>query len=393
MACQQRGMEATCNCGFVAGDHVHVDGTGPFTISRDPVTQLQVRNTDSMFFDASGAGTTESKRTLNAEAIINGLLTSRTTGTLVTRVTGAGTRLDPSVISAWLRCVRCDDPALDNGDVLVMGRDRIYHPRVLPAIPPGAVHVGAGLGGDGSASDPLHIDWCTYDDLIASCETPPPPPGIGPVDFVFPGVDGNYMETAASSAFDISGSGDMEVLLRLQPTSWRPAGTQGLIGRWPAAGTRSWVVALDAAGQIIFSFTRDGSTAFTVTSTPVPNDGAARWLRIRRTRSSGVISIEYAPDATAPPTTGWVGIASTSSTPGFMYQGTMPVTISSGMAVGTGYHGKLWRAIVGIGFGGTPVLDLADTNTNVRGALSFTATTGGTITVHQTGTNVIVQAE
>lgn len=168
--CLQHGT-GSCDCTFVAGPNIEIVGTGPYNIYREPAAQLLVDDTPSVDLTQAGLGTDTSPRVVSGVVAIGALLAFDPAGLDVV-VAGAGTALSPMVVSAWLSCLTCNDPARANGKVLMMRSDGDYHPTVVPTIPAGALSVGVGLAGDGSAGNPLHVDLCTYDDLAAVCGTP-----------------------------------------------------------------------------------------------------------------------------------------------------------------------------------------------------------------------------
>lgn len=169
MACNKHGVE-TCNCTFVAGDNIRIVGTDPYLITRIPFAQFITDDTSSVDFTGTGLGTEQSPRVVSGDVVITTLI--RFADGLLTEVTGTGTTLDPAIVSAWMSCMLCEDPARADGKVLMMRRDGDYHPHVVPVVAQGAVTVGIGLSGDGSAQNPMMLEMCSYDDLAAVCGTP-----------------------------------------------------------------------------------------------------------------------------------------------------------------------------------------------------------------------------
>lgn len=217
-----------------------------------------------------------------------------------------------------------------------------------------------------------------------------------PVAFAFPNATGNTLGIANSAGLQITG--DIEIVCRIAPTTWAFTGNYRYIfDKWNSGTTSygirfnnslnslEWLFNGTVGGPLAqqFSYTALMGNAFT--------DGVPVWLRFRLDVDNGsgstVLSAEYAPDAATEPTSGWTNIVAPVTRAGLtsIITNTMAPTIYP-------YPGNLYRLIVRSGFAGTVGADINESNATA-GATSFTATTGGTVTVTQTASNVICQVD
>lgn len=109
----------------------------------------------------SGAGTALSPLIVSATSPLAGALTVSDTGTINLSLSGDGTIASPMVLSgiatvSMQTLTDVNDPGGPSvGDVPIWDAGGYFVFGPPPANPPGAVNVGAGLDGDGSAGDPL----------------------------------------------------------------------------------------------------------------------------------------------------------------------------------------------------------------------------------------------
>lgn len=201
---------------------------------------------------------------------------------------------------------------------------------------------------------------------------------------VFPRVAGNYLSMA-----NIAGAGvtDYEVVARASHDTWNrplPTGFHGIES--------------DALFGLRVSFWGDAfdfyevNSPFRTVSAPIPTyaPGQAVWLRGRFTSTTMTLDHSTADSPDEP--SSWTNLASLAvSAP----TDSLPYSTYIGMDNALGPVDRVWgpgrimRVIVRIG--GAAVLDMAETDPGTPGVTSFTATSGQTVTVNQTGSNVIVQ--
>jgi hypothetical protein len=112
------------------------------------------------------------------------------------------------------------------------------------------------------------------------------------------------------------------------------------------------------------------------------------WVKVTRVAATGLCQFFTAPDQAAEPGT-WTKLGTDVSTAaGNIWNGASTLAVGShGSGTGENWIGTIARAIVRNGIGGTTVLDVDRDNATVATG-SFTATTGGTVTVNQTGMTV-----
>lgn len=82
---------------------------------------------------------------------------------------------------------------------------------------------------------------------------------------LLPGTAGNYASTPDTAALDIVGDIDMRV--DMTPTSWTPASTSALMGKWSGAPNRSYLFNLTTTGLLELAWSADGSATIVKDST------------------------------------------------------------------------------------------------------------------------------
>lgn len=213
-----------------------------------------------------------------------------------------------------------------------------------------------------------------------------------PAMFVFPSVTGNQLTTPDAAALRLTG--DYEFVLRVQPTTWRPAANKAMLARYFLTGDqRSYRWYLGSSGALSMVASIDGVNALTVvTSTSqVPDDGAARWLKLTRTQSTGVHRYYTAPDATTEPST-WTQLGSDRpGTTSALFPGTAPLTVGGYNTGADAWAGRIWRVIMRNGVAGTVVFDMNEDNADANIPAQFTATSGHIVTQTVTAGNKIIQ--
>lgn len=83
---------------------------------------------------------------------------------------------------------------------------------------------------------------------------------------------------------------DLDVRMQLALDDWTPGGFGvALCGQWSSPSQESWLLGVSAAGNLTLTFTTDGSTDLTRTSTAVPTftDGSDYWVRATLDANNG----------------------------------------------------------------------------------------------------------
>ena len=76
-------------------------------------------------------------------------------------------------------------------------------------------------------------------------------------------------------------TGDLDIRIRIAADDWTPAGTQSIVARNGAAGSRSWYFQLGPDGKMSFIWSNDGTAIIQKTTTAPLGfaDGTERWFR------------------------------------------------------------------------------------------------------------------
>lgn len=214
-----------------------------------------------------------------------------------------------------------------------------------------------------------------------------------PAKLVFPNVTGNYLTTPDAAPLRVTG--DFEFVTRVQPTTWRPAANKTFLARYLLTGDqRSYRWYLGSSGAMSFVASIDGINALTVvTSTAsVPDDGAARWVKITREQATGLIRYYTGPDTTSEPLT-WTKLGSDrTGTTSALFAGTSALNVGGYNTTGADpWAGRVYRTIIRNGIGGTVVFDMNEDNANANLASQFTATSGQVVSQVVTAGNQIIQ--
>ncbi|MGW3847193.1 hypothetical protein [Streptomyces fagopyri] len=118
---------------------------------------------------------------------------------------------------------------------------------------------------------------------------------------VLPDGLGHRASTPSATALNVSGSLDVRVEVGL--TNWGVAGAREICGKWISTGTqRSWLMYVEAGGQLLLRTSSDGTATQTATSTvpiPVPSNGRIA-LRSTWNSSTGVFTHYTAPSIAGP---------------------------------------------------------------------------------------------
>lgn len=264
-----------------------------------------------------------------------------------------------------LRISRCDydAEALLASATLWLDANYASSSQTVPNQGTGGTALDATLGSTGSA-DSNDPKWLPYE---------------GDPYVYLPGVAGNYLSVPDSTALDITG--DIDIRVKVALDDWTPASAQMLVAKEDEGSQRSYWLALQTDGTLVFHWSSTGAYLGTYAISTVVTgitDGSVKWVKVTRSSSSGDVKFYLSDDATT-----WTQLGTTvTSTPSAIFNSTTAVTVGAA-AGGFMAAGKFYRAIVKNGIDGTTVLDI-DTSVLTSGAAtSFTATTGQTVTINR----------
>jgi hypothetical protein len=199
-----------------------------------------------------------------------------------------------------------------------------------------------------------------------------------------PGSITNYLEVPDAAALDITGDIDLRWYGALD--DWTPATQNELLAK-QTLSNRSYKIAINSTGFVTFQWSADGSTVTTATSTIATGvtDGTAKWVRATLDVDNGAsgndVKFFLSDNGTS-----WTQLGSTVTNAGVtsIYVGTAPVRIGAIPDIGTTpLTGKVYRAQILNGIGGTTVLDVDTSVITTGAATSFTAVTGQTVTINR----------
>lgn len=186
---------------------------------------------------------------------------------------------------------------------------------------------------------------------------------------LLPGSAGDYASTPDSAALDVTG--DIEGICYVAATDWTPAGTQSLgINKSLNTGSqRAWQFNLLSTGIIQVITFSDGLSGSSASSTAAPTitDGSGIWLRFTKDVDDGAAgnttTFYTSTDGptTAPLSVSWtmLGVAVTNAGTTSIQAGTAEGSVGAINAGGVtqAFNGKIYRAQVYNGIGGTLVAD------------------------------------
>lgn len=103
-----------------------------------------------------------------------------------------------------------------------------------------------------------------------------------------PGVGGNYLSIPDTAAFDITEP--FAIVVRAAADDWTPGAQQCLVGKWGAAGQRSYRLLILPTGILRFEWSNDGTTTNQIDSTIAPTiaDGAYLWVAVSFYPNNGI---------------------------------------------------------------------------------------------------------
>jgi hypothetical protein len=231
-----------------------------------------------------------------------------------------------------------------------------------------ALNAQNGSSTSADTNDALFLDW----------------PGDNAGNYVYTtGVADNFLSVPDEAALDITGDIDLRVYAALD--SWASGSLQGLVGKYLTTGNqRSYSLRLTSTGVLRLTHSPDGTAVVSTESTAATGlaDGEAKWVRATLDVDNGASGFDVQFFTSNDGAT-WTQLGSTVTTAGV-------TSIFSSTALGSigRFHssveltaGKIYRAQILNGIGGTTVLDV-DTSVITSGsATTFTALTSQTVTI------------
>jgi hypothetical protein len=199
---------------------------------------------------------------------------------------------------------------------------------------------------------------------------------------VLGGLSGNFASAPDSAALDITG--DIDIRVRVALDDWTPATVNTIVSKWDS-GQLQYGLRINVDGKPNLFVSLNGTTETGLTSPTATGftDGTAHWLRATRDAATGVAVFYTAPDGSAEPSS-WTTLDTTVNTSGNIATGTSILRLGD-RSNSLQLAGKLYRAIVRDGIGGTVAFD-ADFSTQTADALAFTesSTNAATVTINTT---------
>lgn len=201
-------------------------------------------------------------------------------------------------------------------------------------------------------------------------------------DFVLlDGTSGNYASTPDAASLDIVG--DIDLRVRVAMADWTPAAEQTLIAKYTATGNqRSYALAVTATGALIFRWSEDGTAEKSETSSAVNTftNGSTHWVRATLDVDDGGGDADvtfYTSDDGV--TWTQLGTVQSNGATTSIFASTAVLELGSQTAGTVNLLvGKIFRAQVLSGIGGTPVAAPIASTAGITDATPLTWTVQGT---------------
>ncbi len=165
------------------------------------------------------------------------------------------------------------------------------------------------------------------------------------------GIAANYISTPSHASLNIAGDIDFRVEVAMD--SWTPAGDSVLLSKFAGLGQYAWSFVCKGVGSFHLYLSTDGGTLASVFSTAATGfaAGARRWARATWRQSDGRVQFFTSSDGVA-----WtqLGTDLTIAIPS-IFAGTAPVEIGAQAGGTAPLAGKIYKAQVRNGIGGTVV--------------------------------------
>ena len=193
--------------------------------------------------------------------------------------------------------------------------------------------------------------------------------------FEFPGIDGNYV--AQTYAPPQAPPGDVEFVYRVSLPDWSSGAHGSLFCKNGAYYT------FVAKEIVVWWFLADETAVYPASSEVLGfANGTSGWIKITRSATTGVTSYYSAPDSLEEPTT-WTARGSSTGATGALRNPT-DQGIMLGWWGGNPMKGRIRRAILRHGIGGTTAIDINESNVTTPGQATFAAAAGGEFYTNQT---------
>lgn len=202
-----------------------------------------------------------------------------------------------------------------------------------------------------------------------------------------PGVSGNYASAPDSAALDITG--DIDIRVKVALDDWTTP-TQNTFVSKEAPGDRAYSF-YSTLGALSFSWTTDGNTIIVNQSTVgyTPASGTISWVRVTHDVDNGVGGNTTTFFTSSDGTT-WTQLGATSVRAGTtsIWSGAQPLGVGARSNAASPIRGKLFRAQVLNGIGGTVAFDANfETSITSLNQASFTESSANaaTVTINRSG--------
>jgi hypothetical protein len=172
------------------------------------------------------------------------------------------------------------------------------------------------------------------------------------------GTAGNDVYSPDSSALNITS--DIDIIIRLQPRTWRPVENKLIIGKYSSSNARAYQIQLLTTGIVRLTLSQAGTAGIDANSSiPVPlsNTANPKWLRVTWRSSDKRVQFFLNDDSPTVPTT-WTQLGSdqTVNITG-IFANTELFRIGTNSARLNNFQGKIYRIILKAGIDGTTVYD------------------------------------
>lgn len=199
------------------------------------------------------------------------------------------------------------------------------------------------------------------------------------------GVASNYLSVPDEAALDITG--DLDLRVRVAMDDWTPGSAQYVISKYGTAANHSYWLIVGSSGTLTLQWTADGTNVLGGSSTVATGltDGSVKWIRATLDVNNGAAGRDLA-FYTSDNGTTWTQLGTTVTQAGTtsIFSGTSSLWLGSLDGNNGMVAGKVFRAQVYNGIGGTLVLDV-NTSVITGDVATFTAATGQTVTINRSG--------